>query len=171
VRGEGAIKETDIRDLPTPPAIVINSKGYIVGWNEGAEEVLGFKAEQVIGRASHHVLCGRDPDGRAVCHPWCALSPADAREDPDNDIVLYPRSATREVVRVTLSVLRVGGTDPTVGWLVHLITSAKPVPTEPRVPWYADPAWAPRRSSPSKPINGRRATKAPKVPYKDRDKD
>lgn len=161
------VNEFDARDVQTAAAIVIDRKGYIVGWNDGAEAVLGFRPREVIGRACHHVLCGRDPEGRLVCHPWCVLSPADDREDPDDDIVLYPRSADRNVVRVTLNVFRVDGDEATRGWVVHLITSAEPLPAVPPVPWYADPAWVPRRRAFVRPITPRSDAKKPKPPETD----
>jgi len=124
-------------ELPDGAAIVVDRKGYIVAWNEGAEAVLGFSATEVVGRACHHVLCGRDPSGLLVCHPWCSLSPADTRRNPNDDVVLYPRSAARDIVRVTLSVFRLGGADGKPAWVVHLMTSAETIPAAPRAPWYA----------------------------------
>ena len=151
------MNEFDARTIPLGAAIVIDRKGYVAGWNEGAEVVLGFAAAEVIGRACHHVLCGRDPEGRLVCHPWCGLSPKDVRADPDDDVVLYPRSAARDVVRLSLSVFQVGRADGTPGWVVHLITSADALTTKPRVPWYDDSGWAPRRNPKrQKPPDSRR---------------
>lgn len=158
------MNQIDTDRIPTTAAIVIDRKGHVVGWNEGAEDVLGFAAEEVIGRASHDVLCGLDPEGRPACHPWCALSPGDDREDPDDDVVLYPRSAANNVICVTLSVLRVGGSDATVGWVVHLITSAKPVSVPPRMPWRTDPGQVPARRASIKSISTPRDPKNRKFP-------
>ena len=139
---------TDISDIPPNAAIVIDRRGYIVGWNEGAEAVLGFPEKEVVGRACHHVLCGHDPEGHLVCHPWCSLSPEKGGEYPDEDLVLYPHSAARDVIEVTLSVFRVEVTDATRGWVVHLITSARPLSTSARGPWRNERAWGPGRRQP-----------------------
>jgi PAS domain-containing protein len=145
------------RDIPISPAVVIGRNGIIVGWNEGAESILGFAATDVVGRASHHVLCGRDPSGRLVCHPYCAWSPADGRLDPDDELVLYPRSAGHVVVRITLSLFRIEATDATRGWAVHLITSAEPVPMRRLSEGIVALPWRPRRGK-----------KAPRPPDVDR---
>ncbi len=125
---EGVVKHSNINDLPVSAAIVIDRKGYIVGWNEGATAVLGFAEPDVVGRPCHHVLCGRDPEGRLVCHPWCELSPAMQQDVPEDDLVLYPRTASREILRVVLSAFRVGGADATRGWVVHLVAAAELLP-------------------------------------------
>jgi PAS domain-containing protein len=109
-------------------AIVVDRRGYVVGWNQGAEATLGYRAVDVVGRACHHVLCGRDPDGELVCHPWCAMSTAPHGEVSDGELVLYPRSAARDALRVVLSVFRVEDHDPARGWIVHVITSAELLP-------------------------------------------
>ena len=149
------MSEIEASAVPRGAAVVIDSKGCIVGWNEGAEAVLGFAAVDVIGRVCHDVLCGLDPGGQVVCHPWCALSTGDARGNPDDDVVLYPRSAAHEIVRIILSALRVGGADGTPRWLVHTIRSAKPIVIKPRTRWTADPAGARRRlvKKPTPPEN------------------
>jgi PAS domain-containing protein len=134
------MNEVETHGIPVAAAIVIDRKGYIAGWNEGAEQVLGFTSADVVGRASHHVLCGRDPNGVLVCHPWCVQSPGGGRIEPDDNIVLYPRSADHFVVRVTLSVFQLEGAETTGGWVVHLITAAKTMPLQ-----TAGPSW-PRRS-------------------------
>jgi PAS domain-containing protein len=109
-------------------AIVVDRRGYVVGWNEGAESLLGHSAVDVLGRACHHVLCGRKPDGALVCHPWCEMSAAPQRDVSGDELVLYPRSANRESMRVVLSVFQIGGDDARRGWVVHLITSAELLP-------------------------------------------
>lgn len=131
-------------------AIVVDRRGYIVGWNEGAEASLGYTADDVLGRACHHVLCGKKPDGELVCHPWCELSPPRPPIRSDDELILYPRAANRDLMRVVLSVFRVERDDTTRGWIVHFITSAQRLPAEPHAAWPSAPAWPPRRQ-PRKP--------------------
>lgn len=131
-------------------AIVVDRRGYVVGWNEGAESLLGHAAKDVVGRACHHVLCGRKPDGALVCHPWCEISPLSCRDLPGDELVLFPRSANRETMRVVLSVFRVGSDEGQRGWVVHLITSAEVLPAASRVDSLGRAA-SPLRSVSSKP--------------------
>jgi PAS domain-containing protein len=140
------MRQLEARSIPRGAAIVIDRKGYVAGWNEGAEVVLGFAAREVIGRACHHVLCGRDPQGRLVCHPWCPLSPKAESADYEDEVVMYSRSASRDVVCLTLSVLSVNGADGTPGWVVHEITSADVLLTGPMTAEDDDLPRVPRRT-------------------------
>jgi len=139
------MKELDDAVITASAAIVVDRRGYIAGWNEGAQTVLGYTAADVVGRACHHVLCGLKPDGDLVCHPWCALWPTAPHDTTDDELVLYPRTAGREIVRVVLSVFRIGGDDTTRGWLVHQITSAELLSAKSRVGSLASVAWPLRR--------------------------
>ena len=47
-------------------AYVIDADQRIVYWNPAAERLLGYRAEDVLGRACHEVLRGRDDDNRAT---------------------------------------------------------------------------------------------------------
>lgn len=126
------MKDFDDAVITASAAIVVDRRGYIAGWNEGAQTVLGYTAADVVGRACHHVLCGRKPGGELVCHPWCALWSTAQRDTTDDELVLYPRTAGREILRVVLSVFRIGGDDTTRDWLVHQITSAELLSAESR---------------------------------------
>ena len=142
---EIGVHNADGSSIPANAAIVVDRKGYIVGWNEGAEAVLGFGEKEVIGRACHHVLCGTEPGGEFVCHPWCALSLASREDTEDDDLVLYPHSAGRELLRLVLSVFRIEGDDPTRGWVVHSIISAEPLAAKPLEVAPDLPGWPPPR--------------------------
>lgn len=49
----------------------VDQEQRIVFWNEAAEKLLGFKAEEVLGRSCSEVIGGRDEAGRLVCHRSC----------------------------------------------------------------------------------------------------
>ena len=152
---------------PVTGAIVVDSHGYIAGWNEGAEALLGLSATDVVGCATHHILCGRDPSGAMVCHPSCALAPDAGRFEPNGDLVLFPRTAARDVVRLTLSVFPVPGDDPSQNWLVHVITSARAIEADPPRGLGAKLARASRRLLRMDPIDATREAKAPRPTHRD----
>jgi PAS domain S-box-containing protein len=43
----------------------------IVLWNERATRILGFSAEEVLGKKCYEVVCGRDDRGCVVCRRGC----------------------------------------------------------------------------------------------------
>jgi len=54
-------------------AMFVNEDGRIVGWNKAAEQLLGFSAQEVIGRPCRDVLCGETPGGHPLCSPSCPV--------------------------------------------------------------------------------------------------
>lgn len=47
--------------------------GRIILWNQAAEKLLGYTAEEVVGRSCHRLLKGRDVDGRPFCGANCLV--------------------------------------------------------------------------------------------------
>jgi PAS domain-containing protein len=134
-------------NIPIGAALVVDANGVIVGWNEGAQSVLGFAAADVVGHASHLVLCGRNPRGRLICHPWCAWSSGKGRVDSNSDLVLYPRTLHHTVVQIRTRVFCIPATDSACAWAVHVITAARPLPIGFRPTPYGNPSWLRRRPS------------------------
>ncbi len=66
----------------------------IVGWNDAAEDLLGYTAEEALGRPCFEVLAWSDRCGEAVCNEECA---AVCQGDQDEIV------ATREVIGRTAS--------------------------------------------------------------------
>ncbi len=51
----------------------VDREQRIVFWNDAAAALLGFRAQEVLGRFCHEVIAGRDESGRLVCHAQCAV--------------------------------------------------------------------------------------------------
>jgi PAS domain S-box-containing protein len=49
----------------------VDEEQRIVLWNQGAQEILGYSAEETIGRYCFEVVRGTDEDGRRVCGRDC----------------------------------------------------------------------------------------------------
>lgn len=49
-------------------AMAVDLEQKIIFWNEAAEQLLGFTAEDVLGRFCHEVISGCDRAGRTICH-------------------------------------------------------------------------------------------------------
>jgi len=54
-------------------AFIIDGRHRIIFWNQGAEQVLGFTAEEVLGRQCFEILGGRDDQGRTLCQRFCLV--------------------------------------------------------------------------------------------------
>lgn len=78
----------DILARTTDAMVAIGPDLTIVGWNEGASELFGYRAEDVLGRPCAEVLCWRDRCGDPVCQACLAADPG-----PEDEL-----GATREVI-------------------------------------------------------------------------
>ena len=52
--------------------IAVDPAMQIVGWNRSAEQLLGYRAEEALGRPCHEVLAWTDRCGNTVCDETCA---------------------------------------------------------------------------------------------------
>jgi PAS domain S-box-containing protein len=52
--------------------VAVDADDHIIAWNQHAEQILGFKADEVLGRSCHEVLQGIDRYGNPVCFAGCA---------------------------------------------------------------------------------------------------
>jgi PAS domain S-box-containing protein len=48
------------RDAPVPAVAVLDAQGYVVGWSEAAGELLGYPAEEILGRPGTDLRMERD---------------------------------------------------------------------------------------------------------------
>ncbi len=54
-------------------AVVLNEQQKIIFWNQAAQAILGFEAEEVINRPCYKVFGGRDEQGRMLCRLYCRV--------------------------------------------------------------------------------------------------
>ncbi|MGE3151285.1 MAG: LuxR C-terminal-related transcriptional regulator [Nitrospiraceae bacterium] len=54
-------------------AMLVDEDGNVILWNKAAERLLGFRAQDVIGRPCREVLCGETLGGQPLCSPSCAI--------------------------------------------------------------------------------------------------
>lgn len=75
---------------------VADDKGRIKYWSEGAERLVGYSEEEVLGKRCYSVLCGRR-GGKAWCQPDCAIRRTVRRGALPAHVVLdvRPRSGRR----------------------------------------------------------------------------
>ncbi len=75
---------------------VADDKGRIKYWSEGAERLVGYSEEEVLGKRCYSVLCGRR-GGKPWCQPDCAIRRTVRRGALPAHVVLEvrPRSGDR----------------------------------------------------------------------------
>ncbi|MEK7668457.1 MAG: LuxR C-terminal-related transcriptional regulator [Gemmatimonadota bacterium] len=95
----------------------------IVLWNRGCEQLLGRRADGVLGRRCADVICGRDANGNVYCVRNCPVS-LQAREmphDPVNTFPLLVRTPRDGMKSIRVSVFHIPASRPTLATLVHVL--------------------------------------------------
>ncbi|MCO5166324.1 MAG: PAS and helix-turn-helix domain-containing protein [Planctomycetes bacterium] len=54
-------------------AFLADPEGHIEAWSAGAQRLLGYSADQVLGRPCHALFDGRDLFGNRYCVPGCPI--------------------------------------------------------------------------------------------------
>ena len=71
----------------------VDSKRVITFWNKAAEQISGFKAQEVIGSlCSDNILTHVDCSGNSLCHNSCPLSKTMVSGNPHSDEMSFFRS-------------------------------------------------------------------------------
>lgn len=55
-------------------ALLLDADNKVVFWNSAAERLLGFRAEEVIGRPCHEVMRGKTIKGHPLCARPCSIA-------------------------------------------------------------------------------------------------
>ncbi len=99
----------------------VDATQRIVYWNATAEQLLGYSAEQAVGRPCHRLLCGVGLDGEHVCQTGCeihaGLHPAGVAPPA---FELLVRDASRALRRIEISTIATHDHPGTDVAIVHL---------------------------------------------------
>jgi len=99
---------------------VIDPNGKILAWNASASKILGYSAEEVIGKPCYEIISGLDPSGNFFCFSKCAVMTM-AKED--HLIQNYDTQVTTKENRkiwLNTSILLVQGKTESRPLIVHL---------------------------------------------------
>jgi PAS domain S-box-containing protein len=55
-------------------AVILDTDNKVMFWNAAAERLLGFRAEEVIGRPCHEVMRGKTIKGHPLCARPCSIA-------------------------------------------------------------------------------------------------
>jgi DNA-binding CsgD family transcriptional regulator len=65
-----------VADAPPPAAFAVDPDGRLLSWSREAEELLGWRPDEVLGRSCFDVLRGKDPFGNRYCGERCPIRTA-----------------------------------------------------------------------------------------------
>ncbi len=100
--------------------VATDAGGRVVVWNRAAERLLGYRADQVLGRPCHDVLDGIDPCGDRFCRKECELTRMVRRRESVRRLEMSVRASSGERVAAAFSILAVPGPSPDEFTIVHL---------------------------------------------------
>lgn len=101
-------------------AMVVDQEGKIVLWNRVAERLLGFRAQEVVGRFCRDVLRGETLSGRPLCSPSCPIAARVAHGGGVRQFDMQTHAKDGRVVWLNVSSLPVPSRKPGTFWVAHL---------------------------------------------------
>ncbi|WP_234322130.1 SpoIIE family protein phosphatase [Streptomyces sp. NRRL B-24720] len=111
-----------IRGLPAPAVAVIDGDGTVLAWADGARQLLGHRAVDVVGRPAARLLASRQEGEGGSCLPPRAHDPMwTERPGPHEQrprAVVDVRHRDGRIVRVQLDVTALSGADGERCWLL-----------------------------------------------------
>ena len=109
----------------------VDQGGHIVLWNKAATRILGFDADEALGRRCCDVMRGLDVSGNLLCYPGCQVMVLSAREQPIHHFDMRTRRKDGQEVWVNISTVIIPADGDQPGGTVHLfrdITQERHVP-------------------------------------------
>jgi PAS domain S-box-containing protein len=88
-------------------AMLVDEDGNVVFWNKAAERLLGFRAQEVIGRPCHDVLRGETLGGRPLCSSTCSIGRSVAQGRGVHNFDMQTHTKNGRLVWLNLSSLPV----------------------------------------------------------------
>ncbi len=112
---------------------VVDASQRIVFWNQAAQDLLGFTADQALGRLCYQLLAGQDTQGQPFCQAECHRIQRARQHDPVQGFEMLVRSQDGKLCRIGVSiiVIPVGAQDNTPAALAHIFRLIGEVPAAP----------------------------------------
>lgn len=103
---------------------VVNDRCEIVLWNEAAQRLLGFDAEEVLQRPCYEVIEGQREEGHALCGPECKIWEETSRGISIPSYYLLARRKDGESLWLNVSLLLIPMEPNGERYIAHLLRDA-----------------------------------------------
>lgn len=125
VHGEGETMESVLAVLAQTAdgVYAVDQRQRIVFWNAAAERLLGYRAEEVVGRSCHEVFDGKPRPGCLECHAHCPVMVAAQHHAPVPTYNLLSRTKSGDTIMLNVSVIVLPENDSAVA-TIHLFRDA-----------------------------------------------
>ncbi len=111
-----------ITESTSDASFAIDERGRILSWNRGAEQLLGYRASDVLGKPCHEVICGSDILGNRYCDEDCSLLKMVRKRKPVHCLQLDVVTAFDERVRIDTHSVVIPGLRPSEFTLLQILT-------------------------------------------------
>lgn len=103
---------------------VVNDRCEIVLWNEAAQRLLGFDAEEVLQRPCYEVIKGQREEGHPLCGPECKIWEETSRGISIPSYYLLTRRKEGESLWLNVSLLLIPMVPDGKKYIAHLLRDA-----------------------------------------------
>jgi PAS domain S-box-containing protein len=135
-------------------AMIADSHGRVLLWNRAAERLLGWTANEAVGRPCCEVLGGRPVNGRRASHQGCQVMAAARQGEGVEAFDLRAQSKTGREVTLNVSTLAIPLEGNGSGLIVHLFREVAARPVAPP-PAGAEAALQPAQTNGTSPLTPR----------------
>jgi len=111
----------DILARSSTAAFAIDRNDRIIYWNEGAERLLGFSGDEMLGKLCFEALEGRDPFGNLYCSAECPIVRGAASGEVSEPYMMTVASKGKGVETVRIRAVPLPAPGESFNCLMHLI--------------------------------------------------
>lgn len=97
----------------------VDPEGQIIYWNQSARKILGWEAQEVLGRLCCEVLAGRDTVGNLLCYKGCHVTTMVRLGEPIQNYDMQTQDKSGHPLWLNISTLVIPGEQPDLKTTVH----------------------------------------------------
>jgi DNA-binding CsgD family transcriptional regulator len=131
-RPERTLELLDVLAAGHPPAFATDSRDRIVFCNSGAAQILGQRADELLGQRCHEAIAGRDVFGNRFCYANCPVRASVRAQETLSGFDLEVAANRRGMRSVSVTIIRIPSLRPDLFTLVHIL---HPIAPASRLAW------------------------------------